>query len=113
MCFFLSALSQLGPGDCIGMFQITGLLVFPNVLNVPLETVCIECVINGAVVTDVTFTIGNSPIPSVEGRVVGGVQVVDDTDVTFDAFPATTLRCNSSGLTRAASVFLHGMSLLC
>ena len=79
----------------------------------PLGTVCIECVVNGAVVTDATFTIVNSPIPSDQGRVVGGVQVVDDTDVTFDAFPAKTLRCNSGGQTRAASVFLYGMSLLC
>ena len=79
----------------------------------PPGTVCIECVINGAVDTDATFTIENSPIPSGEGRVVGGVQVVDDTDVTFNTFPGTTLRCSSDGQTRAASVFLYGMSLSC
>ena len=79
----------------------------------PLGTICIECVVNGAVVTDATFTIRNSPIPSDQGRVVGGVQVVDDTDVTFNTFPATNIRCISGGLTRAASVFLYGMSLSC
>ena len=97
--FLLSALSQ----NCIETFQITGTVANPTILNVPLGTVCIECVVNGAVATDAVFTILNTPVPSDQG-----VYVVDNTD-TFNADTATILRCSSGEQLLQASVLLEGM----
>ncbi|CAI8049453.1 hypothetical protein GBAR_LOCUS27223 [Geodia barretti] len=73
-------------------------------IDIPLGTVCVECVVDGVVDTaTTTFLIGNSPITSLDG----GVLVVDDTSMTFQASTALTLRCVSgSGAVRQASVFL-------
>ncbi|CAI8052043.1 Hemicentin-2 [Geodia barretti] len=87
--------------DCTATVQIVGTT---NQIDIPLGTVCVECVVNGEVVTDptTTFLIGNSPITSLDG----GVLVIDDTSMTFQASPALILRCSSSGDVRQASVFL-------
>ena len=95
--------------DCTATVQIVGTTSAPNQIDIPLGTVCVECVVNGEVVTDPTpsFPIGNSPITSLDG----GVLVVDDTSMTFQASPAMTLQCVSgSEAVRQASVFLDGMS---
>ena len=95
--------------DCTDTVQIVGTTQAPNQIDIPLGTVCVECVVNGEVVSDptTTFLIGNSPITSLDG----GVLVVDDTSMTFQASPALTLRCVSgSGAVRQASVYLDGMS---
>ncbi|CAI8041763.1 Hemicentin-2 [Geodia barretti] len=102
-CLF-TALSQ-SVDDCIATVQIVGTAQAPNQIDIPLGTVCVECVVNGEVVSDptTTFLIGNSPITSLDG----GVLVVDDTSMTFQASPALTLQCVSgSGAVRQASVYL-------
>ena len=95
--------------DCTATVQIVGTTSNPNQIDIPLGTVCVQCVVNGAVDTaTTTFLIGNSPI---QGVVDNGVLVVDDTSMTFQASPAPTLRCVSgSGDVRQASVYLDGMS---
>ena len=92
--------------DCIATVQIVGTT---NQIDIPLGTVCVECVLNGEVVT-ATFQIGNSPIPPSEGTLMGGVLVVYDTNVTFRASPSLILRCFSGSDVGQASVFLDGMS---
>ena len=103
---FLSALSQ-SVEDCTATVHIVGTTQVPNQIDIPLGTVCVECVVNGEVDTSTTtFLIGNSPITSLDG----GVLVVD-TSMTFQASPDLTLRCVSgSEAVRQASVFLDGMS---
>ena len=98
--------------DCTATVQIVGTVSAPNQIDIPLGTVCVECVVDGVVDTaTTTFLIGNSPIPSSQGMLVGGVLVVDDTSMTFQASPAMTLQCVSgSEAVRQASVFLDGMS---
>ena len=95
--------------DCIATVQIVGTAQAPNQIDIPLGTVCVECVVNGQVDTSTTtFLIGNSPI---QGVVDNGVLVIDDTNMTFQASPALTLQCVSgSGAVRQASVYLDGMS---
>ena len=95
--------------DCTATVQIVGTTSAPNQIDIPLGTVCVECVVNGAVVT-ATFQIGNSPIPPSQGTLMGGVLVVYDTNVTFRASPSLTLRCFSGSDVGQASVFLDGMS---
>ena len=95
-------------GDCTATVQIVG-TTSTNQIDIPLGTVCVECVVDEEVVTDPapSFLIGNSPITSLDG----GVLVVDDTSMTFRASPSLTLRCVSgSGDVRQASVYLDGMS---
>ena len=105
---FFPAISQ-SVDDCTATVQIVGTTSAPNQIDIPLGTVCVQCVVNGAVDTaTTTFLIGNSPI---QGVVDNGVMVVDDTSMTFQASPALTLRCVSgSGGVRQASVYLDGMS---
>ncbi|CAI8034959.1 hypothetical protein GBAR_LOCUS19631, partial [Geodia barretti] len=79
---FLSALSQ-SVEDCTATVHIVGTTQAPNQIDIPLGTVCVECVVNGEVDTSTTtFLIGNSPITSLDG----GVLVVD-TSMTFQASP--------------------------
>ncbi|CAI8025156.1 hypothetical protein GBAR_LOCUS14558, partial [Geodia barretti] len=101
---FSSAISQ-SVDDCTATVQIVGTTSAPNQIDIPLGTVCVQCVVNGVVDTaTTTFLIGNSPI---QGVVDNGVLVVDDTSMTFQASPALTLRCVSgSGGVRQASVYL-------
>ncbi|CAI8043908.1 hypothetical protein GBAR_LOCUS24383 [Geodia barretti] len=88
--------------DCTATVQIVGTTSAPNQIDIPLGTVCVECVVNGAVVA-ATFQIGNSPIHK-PGN--GGVLVVDDTSMTFEASPSLILRCFSGSDVRQTSVFL-------
>ena len=98
--------------DCTATVQIASTTLAPNEIDIPLGTVCVECVVNGEVDTSTTtFLIGNSPFASSQGMLMGGVLVVYDTSITFQASPALTLRCvPGSGAARHASVFLDGMS---
>ena len=105
---FSSALSQ-SVDDCTATVQIVGTTSNPNQIDIPLGTVCVQCVVNGVVDTaTTTFLIGNS---SIQGVVDNGVLVVDDASMTFQASPALTLRCVSGSVdVRQASVYLDGMS---
>ena len=93
--------------DCTATVQIVGTTQTPNQIDIPLGTVCVECVVNGEVDTSTTtFLIGNSPTTSMDG-----VLVVYDSSIMFQASPALTLWCVSgSGAVREASVYLDGMS---
>ena len=107
---FFSALSQ-SVDDCTATVQIVGTSQAPNQIDIPLGTVCVECVVNGEVDTSTTtFLIGNSPIPLSQGTLMGGVLVVCDTSVAFQASPALTLRYVSDSDVRQASVYWDGMS---
>ena len=89
--------------------QITGAQSDPNDLAIPLGIVCIECVVNGAVVTgDTNFRLQGRLIPVDEATAVGGILVVFDTSVTFSASPAKVLRCINGPNVREASVSLDG-----
>ncbi|CAI8037259.1 hypothetical protein GBAR_LOCUS20824, partial [Geodia barretti] len=100
---FCSQLLSQSVDDCTATVQIVGTTSAPNQIDIPLGTVCVECVVDGVV--DASFLIGNSPFPPSQGTLMGGVLVVYDTSVTFPASPALTLRCNrSSGGVRQASV---------
>ena len=107
-CTSLSVISQ-SVNDCTATVQITGAQSDPNDLAIPLGIVCIECVVNGAVVTgDTTFLLQGGLIPVDKATAEGGILVVSDTSVTFNASPAKVLRCVNGGNLREASVSLDG-----
>ena len=108
LVFSLSVISQ-SVNDCTATVQITGAQSDPNDLAIPLGIVCIECVVNGAVVTGSTnFLLQGALIPADQAMAVGGTLVVFDTSVTFNASPAKVLRCINGPNMREASVSLDG-----
>ena len=54
-----------------------------TILFVPSGTVCLECVIGGALATEASFQIENNQVASSEGAVVNGTLVVFDSETTF------------------------------
>ena len=104
----LSSVISQSVSDCTATVQITGAQSDPNDLAIPLGTVCIECVVNGAVVTGATFLLQGGLIPADQATAVGGILVVFDTSVTFSASPAKVLRCINGANVREASVSLDG-----
>ena len=104
----LSVISQ-SVSDCTATVQITGAQSDPNDLAIPLGIVCIECVVNEAVVTgSTTFLLQGALITDGEATADGGILVVSDTSVTFNASPAKVLRCINGANVREASVSLDG-----
>ena len=64
--------------DCTATVQIVGTTLAPNQIDVPLGTVCVECVVNGEVDTSTTtFLIGKLTIRikpgNADGRSSGGL----------------------------------------
>ena len=54
-----------------------------TILFVPSGTVCLECVVGGALATEASFEIENMQVASSEGTVVNGTLVVFDFETTF------------------------------
>ena len=74
-----------------------------TILSVPSRTVCLECVIGGALATEASFQIENKEVASSEGKVVNGTLVVFDSETTFSD-ENTIVRCMSGSASRQAFV---------
>ena len=74
-----------------------------TILFVPSGTVCLECIIGGALATEASFQIENMEVASSEGTVVNGTLVVFDSETTFSE-ENTIVRCMSGSASRQAFV---------
>ena len=74
-----------------------------TILFVPSGTVCLECVVGGALATEASFQIENNQVASSEGTVVNGTLVVFDSETTFSE-ENTIVRCMSGSASRQAFV---------
>ena len=74
-----------------------------TILFVPSGTVCLECVIGGALATEASFQIENMEVAPSEGTVVNGTLVVFDSETTFSE-ENTIVRCMSGSASRQAFV---------
>ena len=77
-----------------------------TILFVPSGTVCLECIIGGALATEASFQIENNQVASSEGTVVNGTLVVFDSETTFSE-ENTIVRC-MSGSTSHQAFIEHG-----
>ena len=66
----------------------------PNTNHVPSGTVCLECIVGGALATEASFQIENNQVAPSEGTVVNGTLVVFDSETTFSE-ENTIVRCMS------------------
>ena len=67
-----------------------------TILFVPSGTVCLECMIGGALATEASFQIENMEVASSEGTVVNGTLVVFDSETTFGfSEDSIIVRCTS------------------
>ena len=99
--------SQLGPDNCTETVSIDQPVSQPAVtVDVPSGTVCLECIIDGALATDATFIVLNSPVSPSDGTVVNGTLVVFDSESLFSTF--TTVRCSSGTVIHQANVEHRG-----
>ena len=74
-----------------------------TILFVPSGTVCLECVIGGALATEASFQIENMEVAPSEDTVVNGTLVVFDSETTFSE-ENTIVRCMSGSASRQAFV---------
>ena len=74
-----------------------------TILFVPSGTLCLECVIGGALATEASFQIENMEVAPSEGTVVNGTLVVFDSETTFSEY-STIVRCMSGSTSRQAFV---------
>ena len=74
-----------------------------TILFVPSGTVCLECVIGGALATEASFQIENMEVAPSEGTVVNGTLVVFDSETTFSG-ENTIVRCMSGSTSHQAFV---------
>ena len=79
-----------------------------TILSVPSGTVCLECVIGGALATEASFQVENMQVAPSEGTVVNGTLVVFDSETTF-GFSENSIfvRC-MSGSTSHQAFIEHG-----
>ena len=80
-----------------------------TILFVPSGTVCLECIVGGALATEASFQIENMEVASSEGTVVNGTLVVFDSETTFSE-ENTIVRCMSGSTSRQAFVELESQS---
>ena len=95
--------SQLGPENCSATESINQPLSQPVTVYVPSGTVCLECIIDGALATNAAFQILNSPVSPSDGTVVNGTLVVFDSESLFSS-TSTIIRCSSGTVTHQANV---------
>ena len=93
--------SQLGPENCTATVALDSPLL--TILFVPSGTVCLECIVGGALATEASFQIENMEVASSEGTVVNGTLVVFDSETTFSE-ENTIVRCMSGSASRQAFV---------
>ena len=74
-----------------------------TILFVPSGTVCLECIVGGALATEASFQIENMQVAPSEGTVVNGTLVVFDSETTFSE-ENTIVRCMSGSTSRQAFV---------
>ena len=74
-----------------------------TILSVPSGTVCLECVIGGALATEASFQVENMQVAPSEGKVVNGTLVVFDSETTFSE-DSTIVRCTSGSASHQAFV---------
>ena len=74
-----------------------------TILYVPSGTVCLECVVGGALATGASFQIENMEVAPSEGTVVNGTLVVFDSETTFSE-KSIIVRCMSGSASRQAFV---------
>ena len=77
-----------------------------TILFVPSGTVCLECVIGGALATEASFQIENMEVASSEGKVVNGTLVVFDSETTFSE-KSIIVRCMSGSTSRHEAFVQH------
>ena len=95
--------SQLGPENCTATVALDSPTL--TILFVPSGTVCLECIIGGALATEASFQIENNQVASSEGTVVNGTLVVFDSETTFGFSEENTIvRCMSGSTSRQAFV---------
>ena len=94
--------SQLGPENCSATVSIDQPLSQPVTVYVPSGTVCLECIIDGALATDASFLIFSSPVLPSDGTVVNGTLVVFDSERVFST--STFVRCGSGTVTHQTIV---------
>ena len=100
--FFLVPFQALGPDDCIANVSLS-----EEVIVIPPGTVCVQCIINGALDTDAQFGQQGLNIDPTKGLTVDGVLVLFQTENVFVPNINTILRCfSSSGSTQAVVVFI-------
>ena len=94
--------SHLVPENCSATVSIDQPLSQLVTFYVPSGTVCLECIIDGALATNATFLILNSPVSPSDGTVVNGTLVVFDSESLFST--STSVRCSSGTVTHLANV---------
>ena len=95
---------MLGPQDCTATLNLTANV---DIINAPPGTVCLQCVFNGVIATDATFSLD---VNSTTGRVVNGVLVVFDSKTVFNTETTVDIQCNSALGAHITSVFLMSKS---
>ena len=96
--------TQLGPQDCNATLNLAGGV---EILSTPPGTVCLQCVFDGVVATDATYSL---EVNSTTGRVVNGVLVVFDSETVFNTRTTVDIQCNSALGSHITSVFLMSKS---
>ena len=98
--------SQLGPENCTATVALRDSPML-TILFVPSGTVCLECIIGGALATEASFQIENMEVAPSEGKVVNGTLVVFDSETTFSE-KSIIVRCMSGSASRHEAFVKHG-----